>query len=505
MFADGLRDYTQPILYNLTADQIDVRSKLALKYIDWDIFNDYFHFIQKRFRNHYDILNYLRKHKIRPQDYYKERHELCERNPLFHRKRAASAEGGILALKRLRRDKVYIGGLPPADIPKVAAKILKWLNVPFTLSATINLDTAVGMLVHLRNGSIKEDGSIYWNTSGTHETGFLKMKGQWHYYDNEFGLVKADRVVIEDLLDSNVFMAIRGKLYIMKGTPTHPTHVWKNGKWDTDIGTIIQKNTGIMSPYRSDCLGIHAEDVQYNLKQCKFPLKASDPVTTMKKIVECIQTNTDSNSSIFEDLYHYMYENLDAIQDDRELFTSLVATLQTIVERPACTPLIHYWVFKINAALAKMKFSPHAWFNTATPVLKSRGLPGSYKPTPPERRKELAEERKEYERRQELIEQGIDPDKMKVSPCPPGQVRDAKTKKCRDRAKRPTPPKKNSANANTRKKREKVSPCPPGQVRDAKTKKCRERFAKKSPCPPGQVRDKKTQKCRDAKKYKLHK
>ena len=52
LFADSIREFTQPILYNLTLDQMDVRSKLALEYNDWDRFTDYFKYVQKRFRIH---------------------------------------------------------------------------------------------------------------------------------------------------------------------------------------------------------------------------------------------------------------------------------------------------------------------------------------------------------------------------------------------------------------------------------------------------------------------
>ena len=87
LFADTLREFTQPILYNITKPQIDVRCKIALNYTDWDRYSGYFEYVQKRFRSHYDVINYLRTHEIKPQKYQTDYEEVCKLNPLFYRKR----------------------------------------------------------------------------------------------------------------------------------------------------------------------------------------------------------------------------------------------------------------------------------------------------------------------------------------------------------------------------------------------------------------------------------
>ena len=117
----------------------------------------------------------------------------------------------------------------------------------------------------------------------------------------------------------------------------------------------------------------------------------------------------------------------------------------------------------------------------------------------------LVEHKAEIERvkKQLLLKKGIDPskvEKVEKSPCPPDQVRNAKTKKCRERKTRKSP----STPKETPKKRVKLSPCPPGQKRDPKTKTCKARIEKLKPCPPGKKRDSKTKKCIELNKFMLH-
>jgi hypothetical protein len=522
LFADVLREFTQPMIYNMTPQQMDVRSKLVLKYTDWDRFNAYFEFIQKRFRSHYDVINYLRTHKIRPRKYHSEYNEVCKLNPIFHRKRAHSAEAGILALKKLKREHVYTEtGFPVSEIFSTLKSIVEWLHVPFEirLNKDIDLSKTVGIIMNFNTGFVKADGSVYWRMSSSHETSFLKMQNNWYFYDNEVGFQLVDEALVEEFIhpkseseaDDIYVVSYSGNRYFVKGG-LNPTHEWKNGRWSTDLGRFVTVRgnfsiyVSLMKPVRKYFYGISMTNDAvpiYNMKQCKFTdgsaPSAEEAIATMKTIIECIHSNTHKNSSIFEDLYHYMYDNLDFLQSDHELFGALASTLDTIVYRPACTPMIHYWVHQIKLTLKKQGVNTHEWFEIPA-ELKRLELQRTPKETPPERREEIRKLEEEREKRMELIQKGIDPEKMKkVEPCPPGQVRNAKTKLCRERAKRT---KKNSNEP--KEKREKLSPCPPGQVRDNKTRKCRPRLAKTTPCPPGQIRDKKTKKCRDIKKYKLH-
>jgi hypothetical protein len=252
-----------------------------------------------------------------------------------------------------------------------------------------------------------------------------------------------------------------------------------------------------MSPYHSEIYGVEKEEVKYIQKQCKFettPSSSEDASKTVHKLIECIYTNADSNSSIFEDLYHYMHDNLEYLKVNHELFANLISTLPTVVKRPACSPMIHYWVYNIQAAIKNHVKDTYDWFEI--PVLKDIVLPPGV-PTPPEIRERIQKAMDERKKEEALREKGINvakvveqktrkmPSKTRKSPCPPAHIRDRKTGEC--------VPKPAT-----------LSPCPPGHVRNSKTKKCKPRFVKLSPCPPGQIRDKKTRKCRPLEKYKLH-
>jgi len=515
LFADDLREYTQPILYNLTSDQINIRSKLMLKYIDWDRYSDYFRYIQKRFRAHYDVINYMRTHKIKPQAYVSNFNEMCTLNPLFQKKRLESAKGGILALKKLHGEKTYSEtGMSRSQISKTIQNILQWLNVPFKIivdRSSIILEKTKGIHLSFRTGYVKSDGDIYWRSTG-HSTAFIKMNNKWYYYDNEDGFHDVSEELITSFMDPSqkVNIYILKKQYFVKGG-VNPTHVWKKDHWSTDLheiakhvadGKYVAKtNTIVMDPYHSEMYGIQKEDVKFIQKQCEFkaPTSSEDAIKTVHKLIECIYTHPDSNSGIFEDLYHYMYDNLEYLKTDHELFANLVSTLPTVVKRPACTPMIHYWVYAIQSAIKHHVKDTYAWFEM--PILKEIVLPPGV-PTPLELRERIRKAIEEKQKIEALHEKGIDaekvvpdvvakkktrklPSKNKKSPCPSAQVRDRKTGEC---VPKPT----------------KLSPCPPGHVRNSKTKKCKPRLVKQTPCPPGQIRDKKTRKCRPLEKYKLH-
>ena len=523
LFADSIREFTQPILYNLTLDQMDVRSKLALEYNDWDRFTDYFKYVQKRFRSHYDVINYLRTHKIKGETYQSQFEEVCKLNPLFHRKQAHSPEAGILALKKLKREKVYSEtGMPVTEIQGTVDKIIKWLHIPFETKhrSQIRLDKSFGILMHMQFGFIKPDDSLYWKTT-SHETAFVKMTGKWYYYDNNEGFTYVEDELVSQIMNPalHIWIIKFHKTYIVKGGE-NPTHVWKNGRWDDDISSFTNTidghrkykvNTYILKPdfrFEYGFIGIQpsSKGVPYNYKKCKFhggrAATVDKAIVTARSIIECIYTNDVSNSSIFEDLYHYMYENLDHISTDPELYASLVSTLDTIGLRPACTPMIHYWVFQIQAHIKGLVRDKYTWFEV--PPLKPIYLQAEERETPPQEREAKLKALEEFIRKEELRAQGIDPDKVvkpKKTPCPEGQVRNGKTKECRDKQTRKKASKKERK---TPKKREKLTPCPPGMKRDANTRKCVERLKKRTPCPPGQRRDPKTLKCRDLVKVKLH-
>ena len=515
LFADGIREYTQPILYGLTPEQIEVRSKIVLEFAQWERFSDYLTYIQKRFRSHYDVINYLRLHKIKPQNYYSKEEEVCELDPIFRRKKRESAEGGILALKKLKREHVYTeSGMSSPLMKTTMESILKMFGAPYGITTIKDIikPNAVGSTIVSTVSYAIGDGTVKTNTM-RHATGFLKMLGEWYYYDNEAGIVKADKAIIEAFAEGSLYILTHKQTQFAKGEDEDNviTSVWKNGKWVslreaglTNAQGHIHKGTLILRTVFEDagnCVFAALPDAvraKYHGK-CNVSIgakNAAEFVETIEEFKECIYKNQDSNSLIFEDMYRYVYENIEYLRDNAETFDIIRKSSENVLKRSACTPMIHYWSYKIGAHLKELAANAYGWFEI--PKLKDHkprtphNTPEFTRKVREELKKRDEEARKFFEKQEEL---------KKLGPCPEGQVRDAKTKECRNK-KKPEPRKKKdddkNTNANNNTKKKKRSPCPPGQVRDTKTKKCRDRGTK--PCPEGQVRDPKTKECRDAKK-----
>ena len=215
LFADGIREYTQPIVYGLTAEQVTTRSSLKLEYEDWHRIEEYFHYVQKRFRAHYDVINYIRTHKIDAQDYYDKYDEICLLNPIFKQKQATSIEAGVLALKHYKGETKYSGtGLSYKKVVNIMECLLKSLSVPFSREDGVNLD-AVGIVVFCNKITINEEGVEEKNSLG-HVVSFFKALGSWVYYDNNLGFISVDDQVIEALKEGTLRIVAYKKMYFVK-------------------------------------------------------------------------------------------------------------------------------------------------------------------------------------------------------------------------------------------------------------------------------------------------
>jgi hypothetical protein len=529
LFADGIREYTQPILYGLTPEQIDTRSKFTLDYKDWDRTSDYITFIQKRFRIHYDVINYIRTNKIKPQKYYSEYETVCALNPLFRRKERTSIEAGVIALKRLKEEEEYTGtGLSANEVNTTLINLLKWMNIPFSTRKGVVAD-ASGMVVSANMFTFMAAGLPKRRSIG-HAIGFLQTKGAWYYYDDNWGFIQVDLSVIHALRDNRLRIVTYKKIYFVKAQASNKKFesVWVDGEWKADMLEVFTNKADLyhvgleyysphsvfsivpvaLSPINEERCEITAADLR--------PRSIDALQTTMTKFRDCIYANPSSNSTIFESMYRFLFEHIELVKKDKETLDFLQNTRKTVVTRPACTPMIHLWCFLIDMNLEGKADNNGNWFEI--PKLNERAVPVPAH-TPPERLRQIEEaKKKEAEKSPTLI------------PCLPGQVRDPKTKKCHDRKKKeakeekpenpekPEKPEKpeNTAKSESPKTRKskcpkgevrnkltglcekRLEPCPPGEVRDPVTKDCRPRIQK---CPPDQVWDPKTKKCRDAKKF----
>ena len=552
MFADGIREFTQPIVYGLTKEQIDLRTKLSLEFDDWHKFQEYFNYAQARFRSHYDVINYLRKHKISPQKYYNEHDEVCLLNPLFKGKEHVSANVAIKAVKAYKEEKNYTEtGLFYSQIKEIISDFLLCFGIPFTQVTGVNLDS-VGIVVMAHNISVKAGGEEKKKSLG-HVVAFLKVLGDWFYYDDNLGFVKLDKMVLDCLKQGSLRIVIYKKVYFAKvGGDDKLESLFVDGAWSKDLSAlknadgVLQTGIYMYSPIMGNCSSIVAGSVP-SIKGAKSD---SELVKTMGEFREQIYDNIESNSAIFEKMYSYVYSSMDLVLNNDEMLAFVKLTLPTVVLRPACSPMTHYWCNKIKLRLSGVSADSYKWFNV--PKLKSIYVPPEPVNTPLEFKQKLEEAREkrdEQERKKET---------KKLTPCLPGQRRNAKTMKCVDR---PVPKEKEVKEKEEKEKGPKRSPCPkgeqrvkgecvpkceegeqrikgecvprcaegeqrikgvcvprckedevrvkgicvekcgPGQVRDMKTLKCHNRLP--TPCPPGQIRDPKTKECRDQLIYKF--
>ena len=529
LFADEIRDYVQPILYGLTTEQIELRTRLFMELDDWEKYQEYFHFIQRRFRAHYDVLQYLRTHDISAQTYYKDYDAVCERNPLFKKKKRASVEAGVLAVKHFKEEEIYTGtGLLTSDVQNILQYFFQCLGIPFTQERGVFLD-AVGIILHAEKIDIMENGLEKKRSIG-HSVSFIKVLGKWLYYDDNIGFIQADESVIEALKQDRLRIILYKKVYFVRLTEGRKglESVWTAGGWSSDLGELYtDKGTLPVGLYMYDtlenrCFSILRKPLAFTNEthiRCYLMTKDLQPKTgeqlleTMEKFRACIYAHLDSNSAIFENLYRFLFDSIELAKAEPETMEFLEKTCKTVVLRPACSPMTHYWCYKIARALKGDSDYSANWF----------GLP-QYSPihvavpidTPQERLLQIEEAMKKREQKRT----------PSLTPCLPGQVRNAKTRKCVERKQRSPGEKKektegerektqknNSTKKSTCPKGEvrdsttglcvkRLEPCPPGQVRNKSTKECRGRM-KKGACPPGQILDPKTKECRDAIQYKF--
>ena len=528
LFADEIRDYVQPILYGLTAEQIELRTRLTMEFEDWDKYQSYFHFIQRRFRAHYDVLQYLRTHSIDAQTYYKDYDVVCERNPLFKKKQRASVEAGVLAVKRFKEEDVYTGtGLTVSDIQNILTCFIQCLSIPFSQERGVFLD-AVGIVLRADKIDIMNTGLEKTRSIG-HSVSFLKVLGKWLYYDDNIGFLPADESVIEALKQNRLRIVLYKKVYFVRLTSGRKAYesVWTPTGWSTDLlnelytkerkfpvglymydslsdlcFSIRQKRIAFVNESHVQC-GITTHDLR--------PKNVTQLLATMAKFRAGIYAHIDSNSAIFENLYQFLFHSMNLVKEEPETLEFVKKTVHSVVLRPACSPMTLYWCHKILRALQGDPNYSVDWYGL--PQYSPLYVPNP-KDTPPERLLQIEEARKKREEKRT----------PKLSPCLPGQVRNAKTKKCMDRKERSPGEKKERGEKKEKKEKsstkkspcpkgevrdpttglcvKRAGPCPPGQVRNTTTKECRDRV-KKEPCPPGQIRDPKTKECREATQYKF--
>jgi hypothetical protein len=477
MFADTIREYTQPIVYGLTPEQFDLRSKLTLPFTSWKRYTDYFKFIQKRFHAHYDVLNVMRKKDIKGQKYRKDFDEVCLLDPIFRQKKTLSPETGILSLKRLKEELVYTqSGMLDSLIHDTYVTLLEWLGIPFMVrvgDAIKPEHNIVGIQITGSEAAVRSD-KVFHNPKLGHSTGFLKMNGEWYHYDDNHGLMKAGQKVIDVLMQEKLaYVTYKKQRYFCKTRQSYNLDtlvsfpkvvaVWKDGAWDDDVSAVhdddgtLRRGASIFLPRFRARMAIVAKDTtSYNNTKVQFGngnAASLDEINTkMSEIKDAIYANQTSNSALFEDMYHYALDNFDYLKQSPEHLKMITISVNSVIGRVACTPMTHAWAYHLRAKLSDLHINFANWFeisNNLPGVVYQYGLVGSpHTPMTPmtpnaenlveaeklaELRKQDAEAKQRMnEEERKLIKAQKEKEKQK-EPCPEGQIRDNKTRKCREK------------------------------------------------------------------------
>ncbi len=477
MFADSIREYTQPIVYGLTPEQFDLRSKLTLPFNSWKRYTDYFKFIQKRFHAHYDVLNAMRKKDIKGQKYRKEFETVCLLDPIFGQKKALSPETGILSLKRLKEELVYTqSGMLDSLIHDTYVTLLEWLGIPFNVrvgDAIKPEHTMVGIQITGSEVVVRSDKQYHIPKAG-HSTGFLKMNNEWYHYDDNHGLMKAGKGVVDVLNQEKLtYITVKKQRYFCKTRQAYNLDtmanfpkidaVWKDGAWDHDVSAVhdadgtLRRGARIFLPRFRARMAIVAKDAApYNDTKVQFgngkAASLDEFNAKMSEIKDAIYANQTSNSALFEDMYHYAHDNFDYLKQSPEHLKMITISVNSVIGRVACTPMTHAWVYHLRAIISDLHINFANWFEISSNlpgIVYHYGPAGSpHTPLTPntpnaediqdamklfklqlqdeEARKRLDEEERK------LIKAQQEKEKQR-EPCPEGQIRDKKTRKCREK------------------------------------------------------------------------
>ncbi len=477
MFADTIREYTQPIVYGLTPEQFDLRSKLTLPFNSWKRYTDYFKFIQKRFHAHYDVLNVMRKKGVKAQRYRKEFETVCLLDPIFGQKKALSPETGILSLKRLKEELVYTqSGMLDSLTHDTYVTLLEWLGIPFMVrvgDAIKHEHNVIGVQITGSEVVVRSD-KVFHKPKLGHSTGFLKMNEEWYHYDDNYGLMKAGQGIMDALMQEKLtYLTVRKQRFFCKTRQPYNLDtivnfpeiiaVWKDGAWDEDVSSVhdddgtLRRGASIFLTRFRTRMAIVAKDVaSYNNTKVQFgngkAASLDEFNTKMSETKDAIYANQSSNSALFEDMYHYALDNFDYLKQSPEHLKMITISVNSVIGRVACTPMTHAWVYHLRAKISDLHINFANWFeisNSLHGIVYQHGLVGSpHTPLTPmtpnaenlvkadklaELRKQDAEAKQRLnEEERKLIKAQQEKEKQK-EPCPEGQIRDKKTRKCREK------------------------------------------------------------------------
>jgi len=205
MFADGLKEITQPLLYNSESDiikYIQERRHIIPEGLHIESFIEAIRVMSRRFTNHYDFLKDP-EHAFclttnSPQTVLNTFSTLD--SPKTSLKRSASSRNAVLLATLVKsfakkEDDITIG--ESIDLVRLLWIILlKIFKLPFQIDDSPNSST-IALYINYTYILSTNDISEY-----NHAVGFYRCNNRWHYYNDENGLFIVDIDLIYAFFDS---------------------------------------------------------------------------------------------------------------------------------------------------------------------------------------------------------------------------------------------------------------------------------------------------------------
>jgi hypothetical protein len=389
----------------------------GFSFFEMGIFNEYITYLQKRFRSHYDVLHYLDEKKVPAANWIEEK--ICLKDPIFVRKRRNSLEGSILSLKRIKEQNVYSAGLDIILSNKIFNSLFIWLGIKdiFNINNlstirdknTVTLSNLVGIKLWVHRYRPNEDDYISQSYT-SHSTAFIKIKGVWHYYDDNgvrigkalYRLIPIADAPIEMLIDikfaeKEVDKNMQLVLYYHNGvhffktsdpslfSPKTIKAVLVDGKWVEIDGKWVEK---IPKELLDEKGNFHKNKTIYRIKKessqyitydkenakspsyqdlSTFKRRIRGYINIIKGGAKMIPSSSEDidnfvkiiNSNLyisgnFEIMYKETLSNSHFLEKDPEVAFFLRDVAEKIVLEDHCSPMLHYLVHRFRE-----------WFSTA--------------------------------------------------------------------------------------------------------------------------------------------
>ncbi len=235
MFTDGMKEVSQPYLYNIPEEDLMAKSFAVTRPGNYEAFR-MFLLMKFRFANMYDRIKRLSE--IRPHRNAKEarknEYELRKNEESFKLARYCSLESGVEIKRIIKGESVesVSWGIHTMTLVAATKIMLQFFNLDALFSiANGNLEHYSDHIVAFKISSRSGDAAL-----ANHSTSLFVCGGKWMYYDNEVGLTEFDKdEFIRYATSGELRSIIKGHTLCMAraGVAGSITHVWSKAADET--------------------------------------------------------------------------------------------------------------------------------------------------------------------------------------------------------------------------------------------------------------------------------